>query len=286
MIRYQVNQGFKKTKNRLKTLAATSAATIAGLTVVVAMPLAAHAEASQVIVTPTDTQGWSTVDTNAGGDVNFVSDSTAPGDPSKGALQLKTDLTTTAKAQYMHASTTPLADVTELSYSTKQNSPAGPVADAAYQLPVFLNGGTSGFSTLVYEPYQNPTQGIVTNGVWQNWDVDQGLFWSTRTVTCSNGTILGTPGGPATYTLDQVNAICPNAVTAGFGVNIGSNNPGYDVEADLVNFNGTTYNFEPFKAPSNKDDCKKGGYKNLTDQNGNPFRNQGQCVSWTNGRGQ
>jgi hypothetical protein len=277
-----------KVKAGLKAIAATGAATIAGLTVAVAMPLAAGAADSQVIVTSDNTHGWSTADTNTGGDVKFITDSTAPGDPDKGALQLTTDATTAAKAQYMHlaSANTQLSDVTDLSYYTKQNAPAGTIADASYQLPVFLNGGTSGFSTLVYEPYQNPTQGTITNGEWQQWDVDQGLFWSTRTVTCSNGTINGTPGGPATYTLAQVNSICPEAVVIGFGVNIGSNNPSYDVETDLVRFNDTTYNFEPSNTPSNKDECKKDGYKTLTDQNGQPFKNQGQCVSWTNGRGQ
>ena len=34
--------------------------------------------------------------------------------------------------------------------------------------------------------------------------------------------------------------------------------------------------------PENKDDCKKGGWQTLTDNNGNPFKNQGQCVSFTN----
>lgn len=285
-IKYNVRTGVTKVKNRLKAITAASAATITGLTVAVAMPLAASASPSQVIVTPSNTQGWSTADTRTGGAVNFVTDSTAPGSPHNGALQLTTDATTTAKAQYLHDANTPLADVNDLSYSTKQNSPAGPIADPSYQVVTFLNGGTSGFSTLVYEPYQNTTQGVVTNGVWQQWDVDQGLFWSTRTVTCSNGTILGTPGGPASYTLAQINAICPHAVVAGFGVNIGSNNPSYDVEADLVQFNDTTYNFEPFETPSDKDACKKDGYKSLTDQNGQPFKNQGLCVSWTNGRGQ
>jgi hypothetical protein len=178
-----------------------------------------------------------------------------------------------------------LSSVTDLSYSTKQNAPAGIVADPSYQLVTFLNGGTSGFTTLVFEPYQGG-QGPVIPGTWQSWDVDQGLFWSTRTVTCSNGTIVGSPGGPAIYTLVQINTICPSAVVAGFGVNIGSNNPSYNVEADLVNFNSTTYNFEPFVTPSDKDACKKDGWMNLTDQNGQAFKNQGQCVSWTNGRGQ
>lgn len=34
--------------------------------------------------------------------------------------------------------------------------------------------------------------------------------------------------------------------------------------------------------PNNKDDCKNGGWQTLTDANGQPFKNQGQCVSSTN----
>jgi hypothetical protein len=199
--------------------------------------------ASTTVVSPTNTQGWSTADTTAGGAVNFVADATAPA--GCGALQLTTNATTTAKAQYLHATNTALASITELSYYTKQVSGTPLVADPSYQLVTFLNGGTSGFTTLVFEPYQNPLQGAIVAGTWQSWDVDAGLFWSTRTVTCSNGTITGTPGGPSSYTLAQINSICPNALVAGFGVNIGSNNPSYDVYTDLVNFNGDVYDFEP-----------------------------------------
>jgi hypothetical protein len=38
--------------------------------------------------------------------------------------------------------------------------------------------------------------------------------------------------------------------------------------------------------PTTKDDCKNNGWKNLQDETGKLFKNQGQCVSWTNGRGQ
>ncbi|HEX6062178.1 MAG TPA: hypothetical protein VF001_08915, partial [Candidatus Limnocylindria bacterium] len=168
----------------------------------------------------------------------------------RGALQLTTDLTTTAKVQCEHATNTPLASITQLSYWTKQNPPTAPgIGDPAYQLATCLNGGTTaatcGFTTLVFEPYQNPTQGLVLPSVWQRWDVVAGLFWSTRTVVCSNGTVLGTPGGPATYTLAQINSMCPQALVFQFLVNVGSNNPGYNVETDLFNFNGTVYDFEP-----------------------------------------
>ena len=221
--------------------------------------MAAAVVAPNIVVTPTNTQGWSTADTRPGGAVNFVTDGTAPA--GCGALQLTTDATPAAKAQYLHDANTPLASVTDLSYHTKQVS-GPPVADPSYQLAVCLNGvNTSGcnpnlappplpasqssFTTLVFEPYQNPAQGPILPNTWQQWDVDSGLFWSTRTVTCSGGTIVGTPGGPASYTLAQINATCPGAVVAGYGVNIGTNNPGYNVYTDLFNFNGTVYDFEP-----------------------------------------
>ena len=218
----------------------------------------------RVIVTPDHPRGWSTADTRPGGAVTFVTDPTAPA--GRGALELTTDATTTAKAQYLHAANTSLASVTDLNYYTKQNSAPFAGGDPAYQLVMFLNGGTSGFSTLVFEPYQNPLEGAVVPNVWQRWDVAAGLFWSTRTVTCSGGTVAGTPGGPSSYTLAQINALCPDAMVIGFGVNIGSNNPGYDVETDLFNFNGTIYDFEPAHTCAKDDggdrshDCGKTGH--------------------------
>jgi hypothetical protein len=34
--------------------------------------------------------------------------------------------------------------------------------------------------------------------------------------------------------------------------------------------------------PESKDDCKKGGWRDLSDLNGDPFKNQGRCVSYFN----
>jgi hypothetical protein len=231
-----------------------------------------------VVVTPANQQGWSTADTRAGGTVTFVSDPSSPFPPA--ALQLTTDATTTAKAQYLHAANTPLSAVTEAGYYTK-NMSVSPIADPSYQLVMCLNGTTTcGFTTLVFEPYQNPQQGTIVANVWQQWDVASGLFWSTHTISCSNGTVLGSSGGPAIYTIGQINSLCPNAVVIGFGVNIGSNNPSYMVRTDGFNFNGTTYDFQLTNTPSSKDQCKDGGFANLTDAQGNAFTNQGQCVSF------
>jgi hypothetical protein len=230
--------------------------------------------------------GWTTADTRTGGSVSFVVDMMAP--EGVGALKLTTDASMTAKAQYMHDASTALADITELGYWTLQNVGSPPVADPSYQLVTCLNGAVSGpmpvcngFTTLVFEPYQGG-QGAVIPGTWQEWDVDMGLFWSTRTVTCSNGVVLGSSGGPAIYTLSAIKVACPNAVVVQYGVNIGTNNPLYNVETDLFDFNGTIYDFEPFQVVRNKDECKDGGWRSVTREDGTTFRNQGDCVSYAN----
>jgi len=258
---------------RLLACAAAAGALVVGASSVLA--------GTTIVVTPTNQQGWSTSDTRPGGTVTFVSDPSSP--LPSGALQLTTDATTAAKAQYLHAANTPLSSVTELSYFTKQVS--GPsLADPSYQVVMCLNGGTTsatcGFSTLVFEAYQNPQLGPIVPNAWQQWNVAAGLFWSTKAVTCSNGAVAGTAGGPAIYTVGQIQTMCPNAVVIGFGVNIGSNNPGYIVETDGFDFNGTTYDFQLTNPPTSKDQCKDGGFTNLTDAQGNGFSNQGRCVSF------
>jgi hypothetical protein len=239
----------------------------------------------EIVVTPMNTRGWSEADTRPGGDVEFVADPTAPS--GYGALKLTTDASFTAKAQFMHEANTPLVNVNELSYYTKQDIGNMPFADPSYQLVTCLGGvvagGCVGFTTLVFEPYQNPQSGgPIIPGTWQEWDVDEGQFWSSRTFAAGTCAVAAGAGGPPFYTLDQLKLTCPNAVVIGFGVNIGSNNPNYTVYTDLFNFNGTVYDFELFRVVRSKDECKNGGWRTLTREDGTPFRNQGDCVSYAN----
>lgn len=237
------------------------------------------------IITFSNPQGWSTADTRPGGAVNFVVDATTPS--GAGALQLTTDATNAAKAQYMHETQTPIADITELSYYTKQNSASFAGGDPSYQLVLCLGGltsavtptnplGCTGFTTMVYEPYEN---GTVTPGVWESWDVDAGQMWSSRSFTDGDTcTVSAGAGGAPFYTLSGLQASCPDAVAIGFGVNVGSYNPSYDVETDLVSFNGDAYDFEPDITPgSDKNACKNGGWMSF---NSPSFKNQGACVSY------
>jgi hypothetical protein len=237
--------------------------------------------AQTVIVTPSNTQGWSTEDTRPGGTVEINGDQPYAGN---GSLNLTTDATTTAKAQYMHQANTAFGSISELSYSTYQASASFAGGDASYQLVACLGGldaggNCIGFTTLVYEPYQN---GVVIPGTWQDWDVDAGQFWSSRSYSSGTCTVVAGGGGAPFYTLGGLTASCPNAIAVGFGVNIGSNNPSYDVFADLVNFDGTTYNFELFEVAQTSGQCKNGGWMTLFRANGSSFKNQGDCVSYTN----
>jgi hypothetical protein len=253
-----------------------------GMAAVAVLALAAAtAAASPIVVTPTNTQGWTTADTRPGGAVNFVADATSPAPG--GALQLTTDATNAAKAQFMHDANVPLTSVNELSYQTKQVSASFPGGDASYQLAVCLGGITgttcNGFTTLVFEPYEN---GVVVPGVWQSWDVDAGLMWSSRSVTTGTCVVAAGFGGAPFYTLSGLQAVCPNAVAVGFGVNIGSFNPSYDVETDLVSFNSQAYNFELFQVASSKEECKNAGWTNITRTDGSAFKNQGDCIQFVN----
>lgn len=253
--------------------------------------LAISASAQTVVVTPSTASslGWSTADTRPGGAVNYLVDSSAAGN---GALQLTTDSTTAAKAQYMHAANVPLSDINALSYSTKQISASFAEGQASYQLPVCLGGfnspvteanplGCTGFTTLVYEPYQGGG-GAVLTGTWQSWDSYAGLWWSSQAYGSGSCQIVRGPGGPAIYTIPAVASSCPDAIVIGFGVNIGTYNPSYNVESDLVNFNGTTYNFEPFIYPTTAGECKNGGWQSAKRTNGTTFKNQGDCIQYVN----
>jgi hypothetical protein len=252
---------------------------MAGLVAATCLILAAAATAATVLVTQ-NSSSWHPLDTRPGGEVRFTEQWGAPPELGSGSLELRTDSTTAAKADYFtfaHAGT-PLAAVTELSYWTYQ-APTGqpPHAAASYQLQVDVNGDAAGgFTTLVYEPYWN---GAVFPAQWQQWDVDSGLFWSSRTVTDGTCALVAGAGGPPLYSLTQLQAMCPNAVVLGIGVNVGTFNPGYTVAVDGVTFDDTTYDFEVGRRPSSKDECKDDGWRDFNDP---AFKNQGDCVSYVN----
>jgi hypothetical protein len=262
----------KITRRPLGTLALLALAVLA---------LAATAVAATTVTVTSNSSSWAPEDTRAGGAVEFTAAYGAPAGLGAGSLELTTDATTAAKADYFthEVAGTALAAVTDLAYWTYQ-APTGqvPVADASYQLQIDTNGAAAGgFTTLVFEPYWNVAQGAIVPATWQSWDVDAGLMWSSRTVADGTCVLAAGAGGPPLYTLAAVQAACPNAVVLGIGVNVGTFNPGYTVATDGVRFNETIYNFELPRTPASKDACKDGGWETF---DGPAFKNQGDCVSF------
>ena len=287
----------RKTVSRLVLAGAVAGA----LGLIAAAPsLAATTE----VVTPADVNtggDWYTADTRPPGTGTFEA---GPGTPPLGAasFELRTP-TPTSKVQLLtdEYDGVALADLTTLEYSTYRDpGSTGFVAGvAALNLRVDINNDGNPDSYFVYEPYQSEGNDAVQTGVWQEWDaIDGGAakWWVDNggPTTCGQS-------NPCTWT--QLLATYPGATIqegtnfpGSLGFNQGSGNTGFvsNVDALVVGVDGndTTYDFELIRdldgdgtadtpPPTDKDQCKNGGYATF---NNPSFRNQGQCVSYVNGR--
>lgn len=214
---------------------------------------------------------------------------TGPATPPSGVGSLETITPTGADKvflfNYDHVGTK-LADIDKLGYATYRVSGASPNQVPAINIQVDINGGTLNpgeFTTLVFEPVYNTNQGAIVDGQWQTWDAYNGgnaIWWSSRAIP-------GVCAADCFVTWNQIIASNPNAtIVGGFGINQGSGNPALTASSDVLTIgsNGDciTYDFEPFRVAATKDDCKNGGYNNFKDAQGNPFKNQGQCIQYVN----
>jgi virginiamycin B lyase len=123
---------------------------------------------------------------------------------------------------------------------------------------------TSGVVTRYERPAIADPSGIVAG-------VD-GALWFTNSGNNTIGRI--TTGGTVTSFSDPSLAN-PQDITTGpdgalWFTNPSNNSIGRIVAADATH------------TPSSPVQCKHGGWRALTDELGDPFRNEGQCVSWTN----
>jgi len=212
---------------------------------------------------------------------------TGPSTPplGSGSFEMNTPLGTDKGTlfNYDHVGTR-LADINSIGYSTYRD-PASTAPDV--QLPsvnieVDFNGPAvaGGFTSLVFEPVYNPDQGAIQSGVWQTWNGVPGIWWSTRPI---NGCAVS----PCYQSWSAIVGANPDAtILGGFGVNQGSGSGGLIAATDAlklgVNGDRWTYNFEPFRTPLTKDDCKDGGWQNVRAADGSSFRNQGQCIKYVN----
>lgn len=173
---------------------------------------------------------------------------------------------------------TRLADIDAMGYSTFRS--AGRLQQlTSINIQVDYNGLTvaGGFTTLVFEPVYNTTQAAVTSGVWQGWDAYLGgeaIWWSTRSI---NGTVAFVEYD----TWESIVAANPDAtILGGYGLNQGSGSGEMIAANDALRLShgsvDVTYDFEALP-PTDKDQCKDGGYQKFSDPS---FKNQGACVSY------
>jgi hypothetical protein len=233
---------------------------------------------------PQNDAHWYREDTRVGGGVQLYKTGDngalpAPGGSlGNGALALTTNSQNSAKAQLMttqHVYGTPVADITGLDYSTymdPNSEPQNPLGSKillpSFQLQIDTDGDgdvacgdtACGFTTLVYEPYQNGTghsdpQPAVATGTWQAWDATNGDWWSSKAIHCTGGTPedpfdrAAGAGGPPFTRPSQIATECPNAIVLQVGLNMGSFNPNAITAADGLHFataaNDYTWDFGP-----------------------------------------
>ena len=303
MLKYDIRTGAKKIKTKLDIIKSLMGITALALPAVVFLS-SGGAQAATTVVTPSNMDGWAEQNFGLTADVSFVN---GPGTPPLGSGSLRQTVGANGNdaariGTFVYGGTL-ISDIATLSYSTyvvdNQDAQApylvlridkdgnGTTDDRLFFEPVYQNGT---YGQLSYSSSSIPNQcssnpNCVSLNTWQTWDADAGGWWSEN----------DSAGGPPLTTLSDYAAKYPGAQIAtdfqGVRIQSGGGAPtwnNFDGNADAFTINADTYDFEltNVNVPANKDACKKGGWMNLTDQNGDPFKNQGQCVSWTNGRGQ
>lgn len=232
----------------------------------------------------TPTRNWVLYTRNAGNGTFRVGPATPPAGVGSFETVTPTGSDKATLFNYDHVGTK-LADINSLGYSTYQSSAAVPFQVPSINIEIDYNGPAvaGGFATLVFEPVYNTAQGPVVANTWQTWDAfnsGNAIWWSTKNIP-------GVCAFDCFVTWNTIVAANPDAtILGGFGINQGSGNPALTASTDnlTIGSNGDciTYNFEPFRVATNKDQCKNGGYNNVKRADGSGFKNQGDCIQYVN----
>ncbi len=169
-----------------------------------------------------------------------------------------------------------------LNYSSAINNPAGnhrrdfifhagtvPSTGATNEWAVSVSNNSPGWPL---NPARNPI--VIDTTGWYIFehkfqDNGSGVLSVEMNLLDSNENQLGT------WTLSDPTDI--------IGTTVGGNRYGWLVTSAFPNLpiDATSKNGIPvILIPQTKDDCKKGGFANFTDADGNPFKNQGLCVAY------
>ena len=198
---------------------------------------------------PNYVSGWYSSDTRTTGNVQVNADLGAPAGYGCNSVKLVTGNniqisgTYQDKAQLFSYDLTgvPLSTINNVSYYAYKSSASAP-SPVDVSINIQITGSIpSGFTfgTLVYEPYNQSTgnAGVHTDE-WQFWDATaatpgDGVWWSSKIA-------YGNPGSQSSpQPLSFFKSLYSDAVLAGYGFNVGSNNPNQVLGADGL-FVGTT----------------------------------------------
>ncbi|MFL6255060.1 MAG: hypothetical protein ACJ74T_08545 [Pyrinomonadaceae bacterium] len=254
--------------------------------------LAALADCDHVVVTNDDIseqpenstplKNWVLYKRNAGDGTTRVGPATPPSGIGSYEIVTPTGADKATLFNFDHVGTK-LSDIDKIGYSTYRTA-GNDQQVTALNIQVDVNGAApGGFTTLVFEPVYNTAQGAVVSGQWQTWDAYLGgnaIWWSSNPIP-------GAPNRDTFPTWQTIVALNPDAViVGGFGLNQGSGNPALTAASDnlSIGYAGScfTYDFEPYRVATSKDDCKDGGWQRVKTAGGASFKNQGQCVQYVN----
>ncbi|MFO0956485.1 MAG: hypothetical protein U0800_03350 [Isosphaeraceae bacterium] len=190
--------------------------------------------------------------TGAGGNLEF----NQPLPP--GAAKLTTDGTIASRAEVGVQNDFGLAgtvlNALSLNYTYYKKAGGDPTPAPSLKLR-FFNFSTGGFTSLVYEPYQN-LSGPVPTDTWTTVSINSttGTFWTTGGFGQPNGNGGGTQLTLSGW-LSQFNSGFAGATLYEVAIGLGSNNPNQVGYFDKVVIDGSkqanvTYNFQPVPEPS------------------------------------
>jgi hypothetical protein len=230
------------------------------------------------------TNNWVLYTRNAGNGTFRVGPGTAPSGVGSFETVTPTGADKATLFNYDHIGTK-LSTIDQISYYTYRTSGGSPNQVPALNLEIDYNGPdvAGGFATLVFEPVYNTNQGVIQDGVWQFWDAyngGQGVWWSTKNIP-------GVCAFDCFVSWSDIVAANPDAtILGGFGINQGSGNPALTGASDklTIGYGGdcVTYDFEPYKVATTKDDCKVSNWQSFKRADGTSFKNQGQCIQYVN----
>lgn len=239
------------------------------------------------VVTPVNPQGWGFISEGVPGmsSGGFVQ-GPAPTPLGSGSAMLSTTGLTgghiLATVRYAGLR---LADMTTVKYSNFGNLTPQSIA---FQFDVdsdLTDTNTAYQGRLVFEPYLSFGNSAVVPNTWTEWNVLQGKVWGSGSGPMrpfSNYCPQSNPCSVAQVLVQFPNLGVRSSVGAllfkagsGWSSSFTGNVDKFTIGTSSGN---TTWDFELYSTPTDKDECKNDGFL-LFNPPGGPYKNQGQCVS-------